>query len=477
MQDPPDPSLQGGLPTSAGAAGEPSADSGQTLAVRKLIDEAPFGAFQSRIIVICLLACVIEGFDQQALAVAGPLLLPQLGEPLGRLGPLYSIGLLSFVIGGATLGPLGDRIGRKWLLVCSLVTFGLATLVIPTLTTLTQVMIARFVTGLAFGGAAVAFIAIPVEYVPTRMRERVVALTWAGLPIGGMTASLLGNALIESHGWQILFVGGGLFPLLLAAIAAIWLPESVGFLVARGRDPATIARLLRKVSPNADLSGQRFDAPPPAPAAVPVKELFAERRTGGNLLLWFGLLLAYMIINLIVAWTPTLLNQAGAPIGLASLGLAAFNAVSLIAVFTLGYVLDRRHAHAVLAGCFVLAAVVMVAFALIPSSTAAVFAIIALIGFLIGGGATGLVAIASNYYPTAIRGTGIGWSLGFARIGSIIGPLLGTLFLALGFTIDLFFAAMALPALLIAATLILFERLQAARRRKIASLAAPAAAS
>lgn len=436
-----------------------SARAGEVGSVSHLIDSAPIGAFQLRIILFCLLAAVIEGFDQQVLAIAGPLLLTELGQDLGGMGPLYSIGLLSFVVGGMVLGPLGDRIGRKWLLVVSLVAFGLATLVVPVLATIEQVMVARFVTGFAFGGAASSFIALPVEYVPTRMRGRIVAIIWAGMPIGGLLSSLSGSALLDSHGWRTLFVIGGIFPLLLAAVLIVWLPESIGFLAASGRNSAKIVALLRKIVPQVEdgkLTSFRSRGPEPR---VPIRQLFADGRGVGSGVIWFALFLAYMIINLLVAWTPTLVSEAGVPMRIASLSLAVFNGSSLFAIFAFSYALDGRHVHSIVGACFVAAAGVVILFAVLPVSAAATMVTVALIGILIGGGATGLVAIAALYYPTALRSTGVGWSLAFARIGSICGPLIGSLFFSWDLQIGRFFASTALPSLLIAATVFLFARL------------------
>lgn len=436
-----------------------SARAEEISSVGNLIDSTPIGAFQLRIILFCLLAAVIEGFDQQVLAIAGPLLLKELGQSLGSMGPLYSIGLLSFVVGGVVLGPLGDRIGRKWLLVVSLIAFGLATLVVPVLVTIEQVMVARFVTGFAFGGAASSFIALPVEYVPTRMRGRIVAIIWAGLPIGGLVSSLSGNALLDSHGWRTLFVIGGIFPLLLAAVLSVWLPESIGFLTAQGRNAARIMALLKKIVPQADGVDLSLFRTPGSEPMVSLRQLFAEGRGIGSGVIWFALFLAYMIINLLVAWTPTLVSEAGVPMRTASLSLAVFNGVSLFAIFAVSYALDGRHAHSIIGGCFVAAAAVVIIFAAVPVSAAATMVTVALIGILVGGGATGLVAIAALYYPTALRSTGVGWSLAFARIGSICGPLIGSMFFSWDLPIGRFFAATALPSLLIAATVFLFARM------------------
>ena len=58
-------------------------------------------------------------------------------------------------------------------------------------------------------------------------------------------------------------------------------------------------------------------------------------------------------------------------------------------------------------------------------SMVAVFIAIFFAGFSIIGGQPALNALAATYYPTSLRSTGIGWSLGIGRIGSIVGPVLG----------------------------------------------------
>jgi AAHS family 4-hydroxybenzoate transporter-like MFS transporter len=59
-------------------------------------------------------------------------------------------------------------------------------------------------------------------------------------------------------------------------------------------------------------------------------------------------------------------------------------------------------------------------------------------------------ALAAEFYPTAVRSTGVGWALGIGRIGSIVGPVVGGLFIALGWSTDRIFVAAAVPAALAA---------------------------
>ena len=74
-------------------------------------------------------------------------------------------------------------------------------------------------------------------------------------------------------------------------------------------------------------------------------------------------------------------------------------------------------------------------------------------GFCVVGGQPAVNALAANYYPTRLRSTGIGWSLGVGRIGSIIGPVVGGVLIRLAWPNSGILIAIAVPAVVSAAML------------------------
>ena len=68
-------------------------------------------------------------------------------------------------------------------------------------------------------------------------------------------------------------------------------------------------------------------------------------------------------------------------------------------------------------------------------------------GFCVVGGQPAVNALAGQYYPTALRSTGIGWSLGIGRVGSVLGPLVGGQLIALQWSNAALFHAAAVPVL------------------------------
>ncbi|MGA0806863.1 MAG: hypothetical protein ACO3PV_10180, partial [Pseudohongiellaceae bacterium] len=78
------------------------------------------------------------------------------------------------------------------------------------------------------------------------------------------------------------------------------------------------------------------------------------------------------------------------------------------------------------------------------------YGLLLVMGFLIQGGFGGLYAVATHFYPTTARSTGVGWAIGIGRFGAIAGPLLGGFVISAGTSLLLTFALFAGPMLLAA---------------------------
>ncbi len=118
-----------------------------------------------------------------------------------------------------------------------------------------------------------------------------------------------------------------------------------------------------------------------------------------------------------------------------------------IGTFGLAWLISKRGFLPMLILTF---AVATVSIALIDRpglSLAMLFVAVFVAGWYVVGGQSGLNALAASYYPTSIRSTGVGAGLGVGRLGTIVGPTIGGLFLAEGWTAQEMFRAAAVPAL------------------------------
>lgn len=428
--------------------------------VRALLNAPRLGPFRVRVVVLCWLIAVLDGFDVQAMAFVAPVLTKLWDIPKPVLGQVLTAGLVGLMLGSVALGQLSDRIGRRPVLLGSVILFGVGSLVTALCQDVAQLLIARFVTGIGLGGVTVAALSLTAEYAPDNRRAAVITAMYVGFPIGGSLGGLAAIPLIEAFGWQGVFIAGGIAPLVLIVAVARLLPESLLFDVASGTNSARVgATLARITSQYTYREGDRFVISSPSIARGSVAQLFAAGRASGTALLWTicgaNLLVLYLLIN----WLPSILVQSGLSIAMANLGAVAFNAGGVIGSLLLGRLIDRREPEPVLAMTYLATALMIW---LLPALQGAPLA--ALCTVLAGAGVIGaqfcMNAVATSFYPTAIRATGIGWALGVGRIGSVAGPLIGGMALGAGMTPQSLFALAAAPLVLCgsAVALLVFAR-------------------
>ena len=267
---------------------------------------------------------------------------------------------------------------------------------------------------------------------------------------------------------------GGLLPLLLLPALLLWLPESIRFLVARGKDSQQPLAILRKLEPDAIYGADVRCVLPEAPSPSSPVQLFTHQRAVGTCLLWIVFFSNLLILYFLINWLPAVLQQAGVPIERAIIATVVLNAGGIIGGLFLGRLVDRRPPFPILTMTYGAAAILVAAIGF--AGTGSVVGLMAIIfagGFFVIGSQYSMNALAANYYPTALRSTGIGWALGIGRIGSIIGPVVGGIILALGWTTTHLFAVVAVPAL-VAAAAVLALGLQVKRQNGESSDGVPA---
>jgi MFS transporter, AAHS family, 4-hydroxybenzoate transporter len=376
---------------------------------------------------------------------------------------VFSAALAGLALGAFGLGLLADRVGRKAVLIGATACFGVFTICTALAPSFGVLLALRFLAGLGLGGAMPSFISLTSEYSPRRRRAVIVALLWAGFPLGGFVGGLLASWIIPAFGWHSVFWVGGVLPLLICVVLVFALPESIGYLVADGAPAEQISSLLRKVFPAASMPDDAtFVLNEERASGVPVVQLFAMGRAVGTIMLWISFFIALMMLVTNSAWAPTLLKREGIGLREASLAMAAFNLGSVIATSFAGWLIVRAGASVILPVVMIGSAASMALIGYAAPSVGAVILLQGLFGVFMGGGSSGLIALAAIYYPTAIRSTGVGWAMGMGRVGSFTGPLVVGSLVAVGLSTAGIFVAIGVPALLAAATTAIAGRVKAA---------------
>lgn len=414
--------------------------------------------FRASIIVWSCAIMFVEGYDMQVTAYAAPSIIRAWQINKAYFGPVFGFGLFGYMLGAMLLSNLADRIGRKKIIIGGALLFGVFTLAIAFATSLTALLVLRFIAGIGLGGSIPSVIALTVEYVPSRTRATIISVLFAGYTIGGTFGGVIAAKLIPAFGWPIVFYIGGIAPIVLAAILIFTLPESVSFLALKRDRSDRVAAILAKLRPDRTFDRDaQFVLREQEHSGLPVKHLFTEGRAAMTLLLWFAFVASLLGHHFLTSWLPTVLVGTGVPLAHAVIAGALLQGGGTVGGLIVCRLLDKRGIFAI-AITFAIAAPLIVLIASAGTSDVLLMPLVFLTGLCSIGGQTGLQGISGTFYPTYIRSTGTGWANGVGRIGSILGPVLGGILISFGLSNSLLFSWAAVPALCCAGALCLLGK-------------------
>jgi AAHS family 4-hydroxybenzoate transporter-like MFS transporter len=414
----------------------------------ELLDRPGARPLRRLVLVLCALVTTLDGFDTQSIALAAPGISREWGVPAAAFGTVFSIGLAGSLVGTVLLGRLGDRYGRRRILMLSVALFAVCSLLTPLVDSVLALVAARLLTGIGLGGALPAAITLTAEYAPSARRGSFVGLMFCGFPFGGVLAGVLAAPLVPAFGWASVFVVGGVVPLALLPVMWRAMPESPQYLLHRA-DRTGLDRVLERMG-----AGGVQVAAVPVPARSPIARLFTGGRARGTVLLWVTLFLALMLAYLLVNWIPLVSRAAGANAAGASLAVATLNIGAIVGCLLLGRIADGRRSTVVVGSGFVLGALAIAALGVVGTTTGALLAATFVAGFFAIGSQMCLAAVCAGCYETSSRATGVGAAMGAGRIGGIVGPVLGGILLGAGYASSTIFLITAVAAVLAAVTIV-----------------------
>jgi AAHS family 4-hydroxybenzoate transporter-like MFS transporter len=383
---------------------------------------------QWRVAFLCMLAQIFDGFDISSISMAAPALIKAWGVPPPSLAPTFVMSSVGIMIGALSSGPVGDRIGRKPVLIASLFVLGLSSLGCTQVTTVSQLVWLRLITGMGIGMLLPATVALSSDYLPEKIRAAVVMIVFTGAPLGGFAGKMIVAELLPIYGWPSIFWIGGIAPLALIPVLLLWQPESPFFLLKRGRLDAVAQENLERMG--IDLVGHQSCAA--AATGNPVSGLFKEGLTATTILVWIMFFSNLLSMYLIGYWMPTILSLSGLKPADAVFASSFGDAGPLVSIFMVAPLSVRFGATHVIQVFLFLGIIFIGIVGLMHLPYAALITVIFLIGWCTVGSQTGLNGMVGALYPAHIRNTGMAWALGIGRLGAIVGPYLGGLLLGAG---------------------------------------------
>jgi MFS family permease len=382
-------------------------------------------------VALCWVAVALDGFDLVVIGAVIPTLLEtgDLGFTASAATAASTIGLVGVGIGAIAIGPLTDRYGRRRSLIGCVTLFSLLTLAVPLAQDVTQFTALRFLAGLGLGACLPTALAFMSEHAGAGRAGSAMTRMMTGYHVGAVLTALLALWLVEDHGWESMFVVGGVAGLLAVPVMWAKLPESTAYLAA--------------VESRAD------DEPVLARSAEVVNGRYLRVSLGLWVASFCGLLLVYGLNT----WLPTIMGEAGYSIKGGIGLLLTLNVGAVLGLLAAGAISDARGNKPTVLVWFGLAAVFLALLSIRMEVTALVYAAVLLAGVFVFSSQVLVYAFVGHLYPPEIRGTALGMAAGVGRVGAIVGPSLGGALVTAGIAHPWGFYAFTAAALVAVAAL------------------------
>lgn len=416
------------------------------LVLSEYIDSQKIGKYQIFILGLCLLLMIMDGYDIQALAYAAPFIIDEWGTSKTALGVAFSAGILGLFIGSLALSWCSDKFGRRPILMLSTVAFAILMLLTPQVNNIEQLAAIRFITGIFLGGIMPNAMAYGAEIAPSKNRIMAMILISTGYTIGGMLGGFISAWLTPFGGWHSIFYFGGVIPLIIFVIMIFTMPESLRYMSTNGDNTDKIRYWLKKMFPHENITSDTNivheveNHVKPSPL-----QLFRDKRAFFTITIWLISALNMMSLYFLSSWLPTLAKDTGLDISKAMYIGSTLLLGGTIGSIVMALKIGKSGFYKILIPVFITAVISVALIGLTSSVVPLLFLIVFIAGFTIVGGQPTINALSANYYPTSLRTTGVGWSIGIGRLGSVVAPVFGG-YLATFMSINYLFVIAAIPS-------------------------------
>ena len=412
--------------------------------------------YQLRIIALCIAINMLDGFDILAMAFTAPAIAKDWLLDPATLGMLFSVGLGGMMVGSIILGPMADRFGRRPLILACLILSFIGMLFAGFSATLTQLILARALTGFAVGGMLPCINTMVAEYASPKGRAFSVALMQAGFSIGSSVGGFIAIWFLSYSGWHAVFLAGAAFSALLLPLVWFGMPESLAYLETRPERRSDAQRIRAKLGDvaiaddghGADGSGFSQFLQGLKGYLIPLALVFG---------VFFLCVMSFYFIN---NWTPKILVDSGLSESAGVSGGALLTVGGILSALALGWMSLRRSITPLVVAFALASAAMMLIFGQLSGSLTAIMIVAFVLGTVTSATQIGIYAIFPSLFPSSIRAGATGLAIGAGRLGSVIGPWLAGSLLSIGWSANALFAFMAIPYVIAAVLIGMLRRHQ-----------------
>lgn len=406
----------------------------------KRLEALPVGSFHYRLLILTGFGWMFDAMDTGLISFVLPVLAKEWSLTTSQMGMIGSVGLIGMAFGAVIAGSIADRIGRKAVFSLTLLLYSIATGLCALSWNFESLLVFRFFVGFGLGGELPVAATLVSEYAPTKVRGRFIVLLESFWGVGWIVAACIAYWFIPLYGWHWAFIIGAM-PALYVFVIRIGMPESVRYLLSKGRTEEAEA-IVAKLEERAGIKAAHHEIEDETKVLEAVKPSLSAiwsgrfaRRTAMLWIAWFGIVFTYYGI---FTWLPSLVYNQGFTF------IKTFEYVFIMTLAQLpGYfaaawlveVIGRKYTLSL----FLLMTGVASWFFGQSTTVNAIVTWGCVMSFFNLGAWGVIYTYTPELYPTSIRAFGSGWAAGIGRMGGMLAPAMVGVILERGMKMEAVF--------------------------------------
>ena len=423
---------------------------------RDVISKSPMTAMQVLIIAITVGLNGLDGFDVLSISYASPGIRAEWGIDQGVLGLVLVAELIGMAFGSIFLGGVADKIGRRPLVLGCLVAMAIGMFMVTTTSSLAELSAWRVLTGLGIGGMLAAINAVAAEFSNAKSKHLCVSIMSIGYPAVGAVGGAVASLLLRNHDWRYVFYFGFTMTIVFIPVVYFLIPESVHWLTRKQPVGA-----LDKINRAMRLIGKATVAALPhvdeQTRKLSVMDVFRPGLIATTLICAAAYFFHITTFYYILKWVPNIVVEMGFPPSSAGGVLTWYMAGGATGGAVLGLLTMRFGLKGLTIAVLVLSTVLVGIFGQTPADLSQLGTVCFFAGFFTNAGIVGLYAIFAHAFPTHVRATGTGFSIGVGRGGSVLAPAVAGFLFKAGWGVPSISILMALGSLVAAGVLVFLK--------------------
>lgn len=406
---------------------------------QKLISESPMSRMQVIAVAMTVVLNGLDGFDVLSISFASPGIADEWGIDRAALGIVLAMELIGMGVGSIILGRVADAFGRRRTMLGCLVVMATGMFMVTTVSSIAALSLWRVITGLGIGGMLASINAVAAEFSNSRRKHLSVSLMTIGYPIGAVIGGTIAAQLLKTYDWRSVFYLGTAMTAICIPLVVLLVPESVHWL-AHKRPAGALQRINRTLARMGHSALQALPQVETGEHKRSTAGIFSPALIATTIIVTLAYFLHITTFYFVIKWVPKIVVDMGFAASSAVGVLVWANVGGALGGALLGFLTFKYNIKTLTIAVLLMSTVMVSVFGQSPDNLATLSLVAGTAGFFTNAGVVGLYALFAHCYPTHVRASGTGFSIGLGRGGAMLSPIIaGFLFQA-----DIGFPAVAI---------------------------------